>query len=62
MDVLQNKHVHKWYIDAIRDMYDGVVAILRTIEREANTFAITIGLHQGFVLSSFLFFSYKLSF
>jgi len=42
-------------IDIIKDMYDGVVANVRTYGGITNDFSITIGLHQGSVWSPFLF-------
>ena len=43
------------YIDIIKDMYDGVVANIRTCESITSDFSIRIGLHQGSALSPFLF-------
>ena len=43
-------------IDIIKDMYDGVVAIVRTCGDITSDFSITIGLHQGSALSPFLLF------
>ena len=43
------------YIDIIKDMYDGVVANVRTCGDIISDFSITIGLHQGSALSPFLF-------
>ena len=43
------------YIDIIKDMYDGVVANVRTCRGITSDFSITIGLHQGSALSPFLF-------
>ena len=43
------------YIDIIKDMYDGVVANVRTCGGITNDFSITIELHQGSALSPFLF-------
>ena len=43
------------YIDIIKDMYDGVVANVRTCGGITSDFSIIIGLHQGSVLSPFLF-------
>ena len=43
------------YIDIIKDMYDGVVTNVRTCGGITSDFSITIGLHQGSVLSLFLF-------
>lgn len=36
-------------------MYDGVITSVRTTRGETSEFAITIGLHQGSALSSYLF-------
>ena len=43
------------YIDIIKDMYDGVVANVRTCGGITSDFFITIGLHQESTLSPFLF-------
>ena len=52
---LMKKGVSIKYIDIIKDMYDGVVANIRTCGGLSSDFSITIGLHQGFALSPFLF-------
>ena len=52
---LMKKGVLIKYIDIIKDMYDGVVANVRTYGGITNDFSITIGLHQGSALSPFLF-------
>ena len=36
-------------------MYDEVITIVKIIIGEASDFSISIGLHQGFALSSYLF-------
>jgi len=43
------------YIAIIKDIYDRIVANVRTCGGITSDFSITIGLHQGFVLSLFLF-------
>ena len=43
------------YIDIIKDMYDGVVANVRTCGGITSNFSTTIGLHQESALSPFLF-------
>ena len=43
------------YIDIIKDIYNGVVANVRTCGGITSDFSITIGLHQGSALSPFLF-------
>ena len=49
------KRVSIKYIDIIKDMYDGVVANVRTCGGITSNCSITIGLHQGSALSPFLF-------
>ena len=39
----------------IRDMYEGVVTTIRSPAGETNEFSITVGLHQGSILSTYLF-------
>ena len=53
--ILMKKGVLIKYIDIIRDMYDGVVANVRTYRGITSDFSITIGLHQRSALSPFLF-------
>lgn len=43
--MLEKKWVHIKYIDVIKDMYDRVVAYVRTIDSNANEFLITPGLY-----------------
>ena len=52
---LMKKRVPIKYIDTIKDMYDGVVANVRTYVGITSDFSIIIGLHQGSALSLFLF-------
>jgi len=52
---LMKKGVLIKYIEIINDMYDGVVANVRTCGGITNDFSITIGLHQESALSPFLF-------
>jgi len=52
---LMKKRVPIKYIDIIRDIYDGVVANVRTYGGITSDFSITIWLHQGSALSPFLF-------
>jgi len=52
---LMKKGVSIKYINIIRDMYDGVVANVRTYRGITSNLSITIGLHQGSALSLFLF-------
>ena len=53
--MLEKKGVIKGYIDVIRDMYEGVVIIIRSTVGETSEFPITVGLHQGSTLSLYLF-------
>jgi hypothetical protein len=43
------------YVTLIKDMYDKVVTSVRTTDGDTNVFPINIGLHQGSVLSPYLF-------
>ena len=52
---MMKKRVPIKYIDIIRDMYDGIVANVRTYGGITSVFSITIGLHQGSALSPFAF-------
>lgn len=52
--VLDKKGIPSRYIDLVKDMYDGVIISVRTIGGETREFAITIGLHQGSMLSTYL--------
>jgi len=51
---IDEKGVPIKYIDIIKDIYDGVVANVRTYGDITSDFSI-IGLHQGSALSPFLF-------
>ena len=53
--VLDKKGVTLRYIDVIKDMYNGVVTMVRTPTGEGSEFPVTIGLHQGSALSPYLF-------
>ena len=52
---LEKKGVSPWYIQVIKDMYAGGRTSVRTAGGVTNDFFIGMGLHQGSVLSSFLF-------
>ena len=43
------------YVGLIKHMYNNVVTRVRTSDRDTDDFLIRIGLHQGSVLSSYLF-------
>ena len=53
--ISMKKKVSIKYIDIIKDMYDRVVANVRTCGDITSDFSITIGLLQGSALSPFLF-------
>ena len=52
---LKKKRVSPVYIRVIKDMYEGGQTSVRTLGGVSNDFAISLGLHQGFALSPFLF-------
>jgi hypothetical protein len=52
---LQKHRVSTKYITLIKDMYDNVVASVRTSDRNTNNFPINIGLRQRSTLSPYLF-------
>jgi len=53
--ILMKKGVPIKYIDIIKDMYDRVVANVRTCGGIISDFSITIGLHQESTLTPLLF-------
>ena len=52
---MEKKGATNRYIEMILDMYNGAMITMRTAVGETNDFPITIGLHQEFALSSYLF-------
>jgi hypothetical protein len=52
---LQKHKVSSKYNTLIKDMYDNVMASVRTSDRDTNDFPINIGLHQGSALSPYIF-------
>jgi hypothetical protein len=52
---LEKHKVLTKYITLIKNMYDNVVTSVRTSDEDTNDFPINIGLHQGSVLSPYIF-------
>ena len=52
---MEKKGTTKRYIEIIQDMYGGAMTTVRTVVGETNSFPITVGLHKGSALSSYLF-------
>jgi hypothetical protein len=53
--VLQKHKVSSKYITLIKYMHDNVVTSVQISDGDINDFSINIGLHQGSVLSPYLF-------
>jgi Reverse transcriptase (RNA-dependent DNA polymerase) len=51
----EKKQVSTKYVILIKDMYTNVVTCVRACDGESDIFLIKIGLHQGSVLSSYIF-------
>ncbi|CAK1577876.1 unnamed protein product [Parnassius mnemosyne] len=52
---LRSKLVPETYVEIVRDMYRNSDSIVRTAVGDTTPFTITIGVHQGSVLSPYLF-------
>ena len=52
---LEKKDFRIVYIKVIMDVYEGAPTSVRTQSGATDNFLITIGLHQGLTLSSYLF-------
>ncbi|KAJ7971514.1 Retrovirus-related Pol polyprotein LINE-1 [Quillaja saponaria] len=53
--VLEKKKVPTKYVKVIKDMYEGVMTRVQTVDGMIGEFPITIGVHQGSSLSPYLF-------
>ena len=53
--ILEKKKVSLKYVEAIKDMYDGVTTCVKACDGTSSYFPITVGLHQGSALSPYLF-------
>ncbi|KAJ7949585.1 Retrovirus-related Pol polyprotein LINE-1 [Quillaja saponaria] len=53
--VLEKKMVPTKYVEVIKDMYEGVMTRVQTVDDMTGEFPITIGVHQGSSLSPYLF-------
>lgn len=61
--ILNKSYVHRQYVDRNEDTYDRKVTNVKTTRRETSAFPIILNLHQGSILSLYLFlFSYKWSY
>lgn len=47
--------VHVAYIRVIKNIYDGTKTRVRTVRGDSKHFPVTMGLHQGYALSPYLF-------
>ncbi|CAK1596411.1 unnamed protein product [Parnassius mnemosyne] len=52
---LRSKLVPETYVEIVRDMYRNSDSIVRTAVGDTTLFSITVGVHQGSVLSPYLF-------
>jgi Reverse transcriptase (RNA-dependent DNA polymerase) len=52
---LKRKLIPTKYVTLIKDMYTNVVTCVRACDGESDTFSIKIGLHQGSILSPYIF-------
>jgi hypothetical protein len=52
---LESKLAPTKYVTLIKDMYTNIVTCVRECDGESDVFPIKIGLHQGSVLSPYIF-------
>ena len=53
--ILEKKKVSLKYVEAIKDMYDGVTTCVKACNGTSSYFPIMVGLHQSSALSPYLF-------
>ncbi len=53
--VLEKKRISIRYIQVLKDMCEGATTIVRTIGGDTRDFPISVRLHQGSAVSSYLF-------
>src|SRR3954464_10950450 len=53
--VLGRKNMPQFYIDIIKDMYEGAVTSVRSVGGISKEFPVTVGVHQGSALNPYLF-------
>ena len=41
--------MEQWLVSTIMEIYDGALAVLRTLDVDTDSFEVKVGLHQGSV-------------